>query len=616
MQLFILLGLAILLPTLVYYILGRLKNPTIIYRPNQYVIFGILFLLLMLRVTGVIPYVENFEQLLTVAQNSFSYGLIIEVCFSVFFGLVTILGKRLFDFKPPTSKPKKEYLVISVISLLLALSLFTAASYITHNFGKVTFSQLMFNLLAPIKGVSTDQFAMVLLNPVVNVILTWGISFMFLNLASDVIYEHKVIIKVNTWRKLWCIINVILLIVSFLTFLNTFGFTTFVQEYINKSSFIEDNYVSPNNVNVTLNGKKQNLIRIYMESGENSFADKQNGGAFEQNAIPELTELAHEGISFSNKTNPNELGGAYCIDGTNWTIAGITAEETGLPLKTYGLERNSYGTTGNFLPGAISLGEMLKAAGYNNYFMIGSDKKFAGRNVYYETHGDYNIYDVNDMRNDGLIPQDYNVNWGAEDSKLFEFAKPRLTEVANQTEPFNFTLLTTDTHAPEGYYEEGQPDVLGNHYLNSAYYGQKQIYDFVRWCQQQPWYEDTTIVITGDHISMNEHTMGVLDPNYERTIYNVILNSCIDAPENLRINRPSLQFDYFPTTLASLGFEIEGNRLGLGTNLFSELPTLVQQYGLSQISWDISSYSTYYVSHFLKPKEDITYDAARMIING
>ena len=34
-------------------------------------------------------------------------------------------------------------------------------------------------------------------------------------------------------------------------------------------------------------------------------------------------------------------------------------------------------------------------------------------------------------------------------------------------------------------------------------------------------------------------------------------------------NRDFSTLDFFPTTLASLGVQIEGDRLGLGTNLFS-----------------------------------------------
>ena len=37
--------------------------------------------------------------------------------------------------------------------------------------------------------------------------------------------------------------------------------------------------------------------------------------------------------------------------------------------------------------------EILEYNGYNNYFMIGSDAEFGGRKSFFETHGNYTIYD-------------------------------------------------------------------------------------------------------------------------------------------------------------------------------------------------------------------------------
>ena len=41
-------------------------------------------------------------------------------------------------------------------------------------------------------------------------------------------------------------------------------------------------------------------------------------------------------------------------------------------------------------------------------------------------------------------------------------------------------------------------------------------------------------------------------------------------------------FDAFPTTLAARGADIEGNRLGLGTNLFSSTQTLSERFGVKK----------------------------------
>lgn len=43
-----------------------------------------------------------------------------------------------------------------------------------------------------------------------------------------------------------------------------------------------------------------------------------------------------------------------------------------------------------------------------------------------------------------------------------------------------------------------------NQYANVIECQSKQINDFINWCKTQEWYENTTIVITGDHNSMSE----------------------------------------------------------------------------------------------------------------
>ena len=51
--------------------------------------------------------------------------------------------------------------------------------------------------------------------------------------------------------------------------------------------------------------------------------------------------------------------------------------------------------------------------------------------------------------------------------------------------------------------------------------------------------------------------------------------------------------DMFPTTLGTMGFNIEGNKLGLGTNLFSKLPTIIEKYGHDYIEEEVQKSSDY-----------------------
>lgn len=56
--------------------------------------------------------------------------------------------------------------------------------------------------------------------------------------------------------------------------------------------------------------------------------------------------------------------------------------------------------------------------------------------------------------------------------------------------------------------------------------------------------------------------------------------------------------DMFPTILSAMGYEIEGDRLGLGTNLYSGLETLCEQLGYDYLNEEYGKSSTYYNTHF------------------
>ena len=53
-----------------------------------------------------------------------------------------------------------------------------------------------------------------------------------------------------------------------------------------------------------------------------------------------------------------------------------------------------------------------------------------------------------------------------------------------------------------------------------------------------------------------------------------------------------------PTTLAALGCSIEGEYLGLGVNLFSGKPTLIEKMGYDRFDLELSLSSDYYAEVF------------------
>ena len=63
--------------------------------------------------------------------------------------------------------------------------------------------------------------------------------------------------------------------------------------------FIESYYVDPATVDLVFPEKKRNLIFIYLESMEMTFANREVGGAFDENVIKNLTLLSQENENFS-----------------------------------------------------------------------------------------------------------------------------------------------------------------------------------------------------------------------------------------------------------------------------------------------------------------------------
>ena len=230
--------------------------------------------------------------------------------------------------------------------------------------------------------------------------------------------------------------------------------------------------------------------------------------------------------------------------------------------------------------------------------MVGSDVRFGGRKVYFEQHDMDEIYDIYTARKDGIIPNNYFVWWGMEDLHLFRYAKEKVAELAQRAEPFAFTMLTVDTHHVGGYQcELCEESNSGESYDQSISCSSRQVAEFVKWIQTQPFYENTSIIIVGDHESMdNGYFQRMVEEDYQRLLYNCFINTPVEAKK--ATNRHFAAVDLFPTTLAAIGCTIDGERLGLGTNLFSGVKTLTELHGFERFNEELAKASTYYENHF------------------
>ena len=460
--------------------------------------------------------------------------------------------------------------VCSFIVITVAVLICFSIKWMFDTWTNLSMEELVYHLTAPLEGTNEEmiwQYVRVCVVP--TILIMTGISTL-------VVFGRKK--EKPYWRIIAgaVVISVLAQTCSVYGAWKKLDIGGYMANQGEVSTFIDDNYVDPRSVEITFPEQKRNLIYIFLESMETTYADTENGGAFEKNVIPELTTLAQENEDFSGKDDTT-LNGGYSMPGTTWTMGAMFGQTSGLPLNI-SIDGNDMDTQDDFFPEIITIGDILESAGYSQTLILGSDATFGGRRTYFTQHGNYNIKDYNYAIEQGWIPEDYKVWWGYEDQKLFDYAKEELQNLAAGSEPFNLTLLTVDTHFEDGYPCEICPTTYrDNQYANVMACSSKQVDEFVKWIQQQDFYEDTTIVISGDHPTMDSDFCEDVDEDYTRKMYTTYINAEEDALSSRRVYTT---FDNFPTTLGALGVQIEGDRLGLGTNLFSSTQTLVERYGI------------------------------------
>ena len=486
-----------------------------------------------------------------------------------------------------------KWILPLLIFLLLGFSFFLYFSlqYLLGNWEELTVEEILYHIKSPMGGASESLVRIFILSVLLPALgISLFLIFLYILLQSKN-FEGILSLKSKghflsfhlprffNWKKVYLgfcfFLALFLFSLTLIDAWDSISLGSYLSSQLHSSKFIEENYVDPKGIELHFPEKKRNLIYIYMESTELTFMDEAHGGAFPDNLLPEMTALSKEGEDFSGEGDSRN--GGISLPGATWTMGAIFAQSTGLPLKI-SIEQNSMDSQKAFFPSVTALQDILKEEGYTQKFLLGSVGYFGGRELYMKDHGDVKVEDFSYWKRKNKFPKDYWVNWGFEDEKLYSYAREELSGLAKEDKPFNLTLLTVDTHFPDGYVcrlcQNNYPD---NQYANVYRCASRQVTDFVNWIKKQDFYENTTIVISGDHPTMDRDFCDHVPKSYQRKVYTVFLNSA--AKRKDRNKREYSTFDYFPTTLAAMGVEIPGNRLGLGTNLFSGESTLTEKFG-------------------------------------
>ncbi len=469
----------------------------------------------------------------------------------------------------------------------------------------ISIEQLLFIFAFPITGTDDSVTKMIVKEVLLRVLMPSIFIAIFMTLLPKILqsaYIKKLCNVILTHRiSLTLCISVCFFIVAFNVADSKLQFSAMINNHFFKpySTFYEDNYIKPNVADYKKPQNKrnlQNLIVIFAESMESTFSGanipQYIGGGQEYRLrysphgelIPNLTRIAQNGINFSANAT---LGGHLPNVGSSVTNQATISYLCGIPMifPKGGLER----AKGDYFKNATCIGNILHAFGYTQAIFTGANSGFGGytriiQNQHFEER------DIRYFRANGDIPQDYNVAWGVEDFKLFSFVKKYLQNY-NKSYPFAIYISTVDTHFP-GFVDKEFCKDLETNYENSIRCSDRIIGDFVEFVQKSPFGKNTTIVIVGDHLTMERD---FIPQETHRYIYNAFINPhfSVNPSQKLTKKRELTHYDITALILDSLGFKVKA--FGLGRNpLYRK--TLLEQYGLETFNESISKPSKLYES--------------------
>lgn len=262
----------------------------------------------------------------------------------------------------------------------------------------------------------------------------------------------------------------------------------------------------------------KNLVWIYLESLERIYWDSKVFPGL----TPNLDRLRKQGLDFS---------GFETFMGANYTMAGLFSSQCGVPLFTSafaGLDDVAGNTTdvSTFHPRIACFGDVLHKAGYTQIYMGGAPITFSNKGLFFHLHGYDEALGLTQLEAQagGKLPQ---LGWGLYDNVLFKLALDRYRELAAGRKPFNLSLLTLDTHPPDGRPSPGCPKYAANDngMLQAVHCTDYLVGKFIDALQKEPGWGNTVVVIMSDHLMMRNDAEPLYPNGYDRRPALLVLNA-------------------------------------------------------------------------------------------
>ncbi|WP_075182635.1 phosphatidylglycerol--membrane-oligosaccharide glycerophosphotransferase [Pantoea sp. 1.19] len=305
----------------------------------------------------------------------------------------------------------------------------------------------------------------------------------------------------------------------------------------------------------TLPASAPNLVWIYVESLERTYLDNHHF----PDLAPELNRTRADALDFSATRQ---------LPGTEYTIAGMVASQCGIPLFAP-FDGNASSSMSTFYPRNVCLGDILKANGYENYFMQGANLSFAGKDLFLRSHGFDHLYGLNELQSRVDEP-DYRNDWGWYDDTVLDEVWQQYVALSQAGKRFSLFTLTVDTHHPDGFISRSCQrnryafDGKENRSLAAVACSQEHVAQLIERIKASPWFKNTVIVVSSDHLAMNNTAFKYLNQHPRNNLFYVIRG---DRPQAALSDAPRSTLDNGATVLDMLG----GDRaMGLGRSSLAE----------------------------------------------
>jgi lipoteichoic acid synthase len=306
--------------------------------------------------------------------------------------------------------------------------------------------------------------------------------------------------------------------------------------------------------------KGKNIIVISMESTQQFVIGQKVNG---QEITPFLNEFIKDSYYFDNFYHQ--------------TAQGKTSDsEFLLENSLYPLGRGAvfFTHSGNEY---MSLAERLKENDYYTAKLHANNKSFWNRDVMYNNFGYDRFYSLPDYE----VNDENSVGWGMKDMDFFDQSIEHLKQMPK---PFFAKFITLTNHFPFELDEEDKfideydsPSGTLNRYFPAVRYTDEAFKLFIEDLKAEGLYEDSIIVIYGDHYGISEnHNRSMaqylgkdVTPFVSTQLQRVPMIIHIPGHEGKTISNVSGQIDLRPTLLNLAGIDTKQD-IQFGTDLFSK----------------------------------------------